>query len=475
MIVDVGPLGCPQRGHGHADLLSIQCAIFGEPCLVDAGTVRLHAGTASGASTSAARRRTARCASTARIRRSPLDRFSWRRAAARDAARMAVDERARPGRCRAQRLRGAGRRRSRTAGASCSSSRTSGSWSTICSADGTALGMMVVSLCARCPVASCAAASARAETRNGAALWVVPFGDVQSRRRFTCGEIAPIRGWVSPNYGRRVPAPTLTYSVARALPMRAPHGARSRTPTRAPAQPSVGHPISMARSATGADLRRRRRATPVAVASIRSRARRSSETDSSCAASPASSSSTRATAWSAARLRRMRDMLAHRGPDGEGLVHRRPGRAGAPPPGHRRRGRRPAADVATKTAASGSSSTARSTTTPTLRPGLEARGHRYRTRSDTETILHLYEEEGERVVERLRGMFAFAIWDRPRAAPAAGARPARHQAALLRASPTASCCSRSEIKAILAAGPCAPAFNEAVLPEFLATRFVAGE
>ena len=38
MIVDVGPLGCPvSSGHGHADLLSIQCAIVGEPCLVDAG------------------------------------------------------------------------------------------------------------------------------------------------------------------------------------------------------------------------------------------------------------------------------------------------------------------------------------------------------------------------------------------------------------------------------------------------------
>ena len=38
MIVDIGPLGCPvSGGHGHADLLSIQCAIFGEPCLVDAG------------------------------------------------------------------------------------------------------------------------------------------------------------------------------------------------------------------------------------------------------------------------------------------------------------------------------------------------------------------------------------------------------------------------------------------------------
>lgn len=46
-----------------------------------------------------------------------------------------------------------------------------------------------------------------------------------------------------------------------------------------------------------------------------------------------------------------------------------------------------------------------------LRKGLVERGHRFSTRSDTETILHLYEEEGDRCVEKLRGMFGFAIWD----------------------------------------------------------------
>ena len=47
-----------------------------------------------------------------------------------------------------------------------------------------------------------------------------------------------------------------------------------------------------------------------------------------------------------------------------------------------------------------------------LREDLEARGHQYRTRSDTETIAHLYEEYGSDCVQHLRGMFAFAIWDR---------------------------------------------------------------
>jgi asparagine synthase (glutamine-hydrolysing) len=47
-----------------------------------------------------------------------------------------------------------------------------------------------------------------------------------------------------------------------------------------------------------------------------------------------------------------------------------------------------------------------------LRDDLIRRGHTFETGTDTEVIVHLYEDEGERCVERLRGMFAFAIWDK---------------------------------------------------------------
>src|SRR3989454_7078600 len=51
---------------------------------------------------------------------------------------------------------------------------------------------------------------------------------------------------------------------------------------------------------------------------------------------------------------------------------------------------------------------------PELRPELESRGHRFYTHTDTEVIVHLYEEYGADFVKRLRGMFALAVWDQRR-------------------------------------------------------------
>src|SRR4051812_50178198 len=49
-----------------------------------------------------------------------------------------------------------------------------------------------------------------------------------------------------------------------------------------------------------------------------------------------------------------------------------------------------------------------------VRRELESHGHAYRTKSDTETVVHAYEQWGEECVHRFRGMFAFAIWDAPK-------------------------------------------------------------
>ena len=174
----------------------------------------------------------------------------------------------------------------------------------------------------------------------------------------------------------------------------------------------------------------------------------------------------------APRLNRMRDVLRHRGPDGEGTFL--DGSVGL---AHRR--------LAIVDVAGGHQPMANEDGSvwivfngeiynhAALRPGLEARGHVYRTRSDTETILHLYEEDGERCVEKLQGMFAFALWDRPRrrlllARDRLGIKP------LYYAVTRDELLFASEIKALLAAGVPAE-LERSLLPEYLASGFVAGE
>ncbi len=108
-----------------------------------------------------------------------------------------------------------------------------------------------------------------------------------------------------------------------------------------------------------------------------------------------------------------------------------------------------------------------------LRPHLEERGHRYRSRSDTETIVHLYEEYGRDCVQHLRGMFAFALWDtRHRRLFIARDRLGIKPLYYLHTDNTFL--FGSEIKAILAHPAARAEFNRAALPEYLAFGYLSG-
>lgn len=89
---------------------------------------------------------------------------------------------------------------------------------------------------------------------------------------------------------------------------------------------------------------------------------------------------------------------------------------------------------------------------PELRPELESRGHRFYTNTDTEVILHLYEDYGADCVQRLRGMFAFALWDE-RSQRLLLARDRFGKKPLHYALSRGRLLFASEIKALLAAAP----------------------
>jgi len=108
-----------------------------------------------------------------------------------------------------------------------------------------------------------------------------------------------------------------------------------------------------------------------------------------------------------------------------------------------------------------------------LRRELAARGHRFRTGSDVEVIVHLYEEAGPGCLARLRGMFGFALWDAPRrrlmlARDRLGIKP------LYYAAVAGAIHFGSEQKSILAAGAVDRALDGAALGELFTLGFVRG-
>jgi len=175
-----------------------------------------------------------------------------------------------------------------------------------------------------------------------------------------------------------------------------------------------------------------------------------------------------------ARLERMRDVITHRGPDDEGLFI--DANVGL---GHRRLS---IVDVAAghqpMTNEDGSlhiTYNGEIYNHTDFRAELEAKGHVYQTHCDTETILHLYEEHGEKCVEYLRGMFAFAIWDQRRkelfiARDRLGVKPLYYIH-----TEDGSLYFGSEIKTLLKAGAVKPEINYHALPDYLANHSPSGE
>jgi asparagine synthase (glutamine-hydrolysing) len=173
------------------------------------------------------------------------------------------------------------------------------------------------------------------------------------------------------------------------------------------------------------------------------------------------------------RLERMRDVLTHRGPDdcglfvedGVGLGHRRLSIIDVAS------GHQPMAsdDGSLQIVYNGEVYNH-----PALRAELETRGVRYRTRCDTETVLRVYEAEGAKAPRRLRGMFAFAIWDGRRrelflARDRFGVKPLYYVL-----HDDGSLYFASEIKALLVAGAVTPTLNVAALPDYLANHAPSG-
>jgi asparagine synthase (glutamine-hydrolysing) len=172
-----------------------------------------------------------------------------------------------------------------------------------------------------------------------------------------------------------------------------------------------------------------------------------------------------------ARLTAMTELMAHRGPDAQGFYVNPGGELGL---GQRRLsvidlpgGRQPMSneDERIWLAFNGEIYNYRE-----LRPALQAKGHVFRTDSDTEVIIHQYEEDGPECVHKFIGMFAFAIWDEGRrrlliARDRLGIKPLYYSLS------GAEFRFASELRPLLAGLPSLPALDRAALWAFLAIQY----
>jgi hypothetical protein len=218
LIVDVGPLGCHvSGGHGHEDLLAIQCSVFGDQVLIDSGTY--------GYTAEPEWRnyfRSAAAHSTVTVdgagQSEPSGPFSWRRrprAVVREwlttPAFDVIDaQHDAYGRLAAPVIH---RRRVLFVKPEC--------WVVI--DDITGPGRHRIDLTfqfAPLAVELISPDCCRAVTARGSVLWVMPFANTPLTNAVRCGDLHPIRGWISSRYGQKEPSPALICSAQAALPMR---------------------------------------------------------------------------------------------------------------------------------------------------------------------------------------------------------------------------------------------------------------